>query len=130
LALAELVVFLGHIEALGEGDPSRLGFEIDGGPPCRRLQLKCVRTLSTAFSVAWALADAASVRADDCSGGKEAAIEQAKTPHSDTHVTTSPEKPSRQVEQQTNAAEAWGGQRAEQSPHSDTQAPEGAKGAK
>ena len=28
---AELVVFLGHIEVLG--DPSRLGFEIDGGPP-------------------------------------------------------------------------------------------------
>jgi hypothetical protein len=49
--------------------------------------LKCVRTLSTAFAVAWALADAASVRADDCSGGKEAAIERAKTPHSDTHVT-------------------------------------------
>jgi hypothetical protein len=33
LALAELVVFLGHIEALGERDPSRLGFEIDSGPP-------------------------------------------------------------------------------------------------
>lgn len=33
LALAELVVFLGRVEALGERDPSRLGFEIDGGPP-------------------------------------------------------------------------------------------------
>jgi hypothetical protein len=48
LALAELVVFLGHIEALGERDPSR---------------------------------------ADDCFGVKEAAIERAKMPHSDTHVT-------------------------------------------
>jgi hypothetical protein len=28
-----------------------------------------------------------SVRGDDCSGVKEAAIERAKTPHSDTHVT-------------------------------------------
>jgi hypothetical protein len=31
------------------------------------------------------------------------------------------------MEQQMNAAEAWGGQRAELSPHSDTQAPEGTK---
>jgi hypothetical protein len=48
LALAELVVFLGHIEASGERDPSR---------------------------------------ADDCFGVKEAVIERAKTPYSDTHVT-------------------------------------------
>src|SRR5277367_1886789 len=75
-------------------------------------------------------------RNSECSGGKEAAIEQAKTPHSDTHETTSPGKPSRQVAMiftrgkcasrsmdvgapaTLNAAEAWGGQRPELSPHS------------
>jgi len=103
LALAELVVFLGHVEALGERDPSRRAavapirllyrvrhakFRYSASSPCwERLQLKCVRTLCTAFAVAWALADAASIGADDCCGVKEAAIERAKTPHSDTHVT-------------------------------------------
>jgi hypothetical protein len=94
LALAELVVFLGHIEALGGRDPSRLGFDSRPQLAFRRYGCRIgwgTRysdiPLSTALAVAWALPDAASVRADDCSGGKEAAIERARTPQSDTHVT-------------------------------------------
>ena len=143
LAPAELVVFLGHIEALGEGHPSRLGFEIDGdplGPAGRTTRVPPIRLLYRAraplpevrrvgrrlrseipiFRFVTLPGEASiemrphSVYRPSLSRGRSptprASVpsivpaarrprsSRQKTPHSDTHVTTSPGKPSRQVE--------------------------------
>jgi hypothetical protein len=56
--------------------------------------MKTTRAILLVVGLAGAVAGyAAGARADDCSLATDAAIAQAKVPHSDTHVTTAPGKP-------------------------------------